>query len=98
VSWIDRINAAIVRRISGKATLLADEQGIEQAGQRLAWSGLDRAIAYRHPSLVGDDLAVALDFGESRIVVVSEMMKRGKRSSRPSTHTREADSVHPNGP
>jgi hypothetical protein len=70
--WIDRINAAIVRRISGKTTQLVDEQGIEQAGQRLAWSGLERAIAYRHPSLVGDDLAVALDFGESRIVVVSE--------------------------
>jgi hypothetical protein len=72
MNWIDRINAAIVRRIHGKVTLRADANGVEQDGQRLAWSGLERAVAYRHPSLVGDDLAVALDFGQSRIVVVSE--------------------------
>lgn len=72
MSWIDRINAAIVRRIAGKHSLLADAHGIEQSGQRYAYADLERAVAYRHPNYVGDELAVALDFGESRIVVVTE--------------------------
>ena len=72
MSWIDRINAAVVRRIAGKDSLLADEHGIEQSGQRYAYADLERAVAYRHPNHVGDDLAVALDFGESRIVLVTE--------------------------
>lgn len=42
-----------------------------------SWAGeatydLERAVAYRHPDFVGDDLTVALDFGEGRVVVVSE--------------------------
>jgi hypothetical protein len=72
MSWIDRINAAIVRRIHGKATLRADAVGVELSGRRLAYADLQHAVAYRHPNLVGDDLAVALDFGEGRIVVVCE--------------------------
>jgi hypothetical protein len=72
MSWIDRINAAIVWRIARKDGLLADEHGIEQSGQRYAYADLERAVAYRHPNHVGDDLAVALDFGESRIIVVTE--------------------------
>jgi hypothetical protein len=72
MSWIDRINAAIVRRIHGKAMPVADEHGVGQDGQRLAYADLHRAVAYRHPNLVGDDLAVALDFGEGRIVVFSQ--------------------------
>jgi hypothetical protein len=72
MSWIDRINAAIVRRIHGKASLVADDRGLEQAGKRLAYADLKRATAYRHPNLVADDLAVALDFGDGRVIVVSE--------------------------
>jgi hypothetical protein len=72
MSWIDRINAAIVRRIHGKATLIADDVGVELSGQRREYSGLHRAVAYGHPNPVGDALSVALDFGEGQIVVVSE--------------------------
>lgn len=72
MSWIDRINAALVQRIHGKATLRADDVGMELSGQRLAYSELCRAVAYRHPNPVGGDLAVALDFGGGRVVVVSE--------------------------
>ena len=56
MSWIDRINAAIVRRIHGKVPLIADEQGLEQAGQRVAYAELQRAVAYRHRNLVGYSL------------------------------------------
>jgi hypothetical protein len=72
MSWIDRINAAIVRRIHGTKPLVADERGVELEGQRLVYADLERAVAYRHPNLVGDDLTVALDFGGGRVVVVSE--------------------------
>ena len=72
MSWVDRINDAILRRISGKAALLADEQGIEQSGQRFAYAELQHAVAFRQPNLVGDALSVALDFGGGRIIVVSE--------------------------
>lgn len=72
MSWIDRINAAIVRRIDRKDPLLADEHGIEQSGQRYAYADLKRAVAYRHPNLIGDELTVALDFGEGHIIIVSE--------------------------
>jgi hypothetical protein len=72
MSWVDRINGAILRRIAGKATLLADEQGIEQSGQRFAYAELQRAVAFREPNLIGDALSVALDFGAGRIIVVSE--------------------------
>jgi hypothetical protein len=95
MSWIDRINAAIVRRIHGKATLRADDQGVEVSGQRLAYAGLEHAVAYRHPNLVGDDLAVALDFGEGQVVIVSQNdaawgtvlsgLDRHPRTQRPST-------------
>ena len=72
MSWIDRINAAIVRRIHGKVPLIADEQGLEQAGQRVAYAELQRAVAYRHRNLVGDDLALVLDFGEGRVLTIAE--------------------------
>lgn len=72
MSWIDRINQAILRRIQPAETVLADETGIEQAGRRYSYSELHRAVAYRQPGVVGDALSVALDFGDGRIVVVSE--------------------------
>jgi hypothetical protein len=72
MSWIDRINAAIVRRIQGNATLRADALGVELSGRRLAYADLQHAIAYRHPNPIGDDLSLALDFGDGRIVTVSE--------------------------
>jgi hypothetical protein len=72
MSWIDRINAAIVRRIRGEATLRADALGVELSGRRLAYADLQQAVAYRHPNPIGDDLSVALDFGDGRIVTVSE--------------------------
>lgn len=72
MSWIDRINAALARRIKGQAALQADDDGLEESGRRLAYSDLRQAVAYRHPSLVGDDLAVALDFGQGRLVTISE--------------------------
>jgi hypothetical protein len=100
MSWIDRINAAIVRRIHGKAALRADDQGVELSGQRLMYADLRRAVAYRHPNLIGDDLAIALDFGEGLVVVVSEndagwrtvvaAINAHPRSRRPSTEWRLA--------
>jgi len=101
MSWIDRINAAIVRRLHGKATLAADERGVELNGQRLAYADIQRAVAYRHPNLVSDDLTVALDFGDGGSVVVSEndqalwttvlaALDRHPRNQRPSTEWRLA--------
>jgi hypothetical protein len=72
MSWIDRINHAISRRTSGKAVLLAGEHGIEQAGQRYPYADLQRAVALRQPSVIGDALSVALEFGEGHVVVVSD--------------------------
>lgn len=74
--WIDRINAAIVRRIHGTKPLLADGRGLELEGQRLAYAELERAVAYRRPNLVGDDLTVALDFGGGRVAVVGDSDER----------------------
>ena len=51
MSWIDRMNAAFVRRIHGRRPLLADEHGVEHEGQRLAYADLQRAVAYRHSNL-----------------------------------------------
>ena len=95
MSWIGRLNDAIVRRINGKATLTADEHAVELSGQRLAYADLQHAVAYRHPSYIGDDLAVALDFGEGQLVIVSQNdaawgvvlsgLDRHPRRQRPST-------------
>lgn len=72
MSWIDRINAAIVRRISRPATVVADEGGVEQAGRRHAYANLQRAVAFRQPNLIGDALSIALDFGDRNVIVISE--------------------------
>lgn len=82
----------------GGTTLAADEDGVELSGQRLAYADLERAVAYRHPNLVGDDLTVALDFGDGRVVVVSEndeawtkvlaALDRHPQNQRPSTEWR----------
>jgi len=73
MSWIDRINAAVLRRIArGRAQMSADANGVTKDGQTLTYADLERAVAYRHPSLVGDDLVLLLDFGRGRIIPVSE--------------------------
>lgn len=72
MSWFDRLSAAIVRRIHGNVTLTADQHGVERNGHRLAYADLQRAVAYHQPRYTYDELAVALDFGEGRIVVFTE--------------------------
>jgi hypothetical protein len=83
MSWFDRINAALVRRITGRMAIVADEQGLEQAGQRVAYADLQHAVAYRHPSYVGDDLAVVLDFGKAwkPLLAALDVHPRIQRSS-----------------
>lgn len=100
MSWIDRINAAIVCSIHGTKRLFADERGLVLEGQRLAYAELERAVAYRRPNLVGDDLTVALDFGGGRLVVVGDTdegwstvlaaLDAHPRNTRPSTEWRLA--------
>lgn len=72
MSWIDRINAAILRRVSRAPPVIADEHGVELSGRKYPYAELERAVAFRHPNLIGDDLTVALDFGGGHIIIVSE--------------------------
>ena len=100
MSWIDRINAAIVRRIHGTKLAVADARGVERDGQRLEYAELERAVAYHHPSLAGDRLTIALDFGGGRVAVVCESdegwrtllaaLDAHPRNARPSTEWRLA--------
>ena len=50
----------------------ADANGVTKDGQRRTYADLERAVAYRHPSFVGDDVVLLLDFGQGRIIPVSE--------------------------
>jgi hypothetical protein len=73
VSWIDRINAAVLRRIArGRVQMSADANGVTKDGQTFPFADLERAVAYCHPGLVGDDLVILLDFGAGRLVPVTE--------------------------
>lgn len=73
MSWIDRINAAVLRRIArGREPVTADAYGVTKDGQTLRYADLERAVAYCHPSLVGDDLVLLLDFGHGRLIPVTE--------------------------
>ena len=71
--WIDRINRAVLRRISPALTLVADAEGIELGdGSRYRYADLQRVVAFRQAGLVGDALSVALDFGDEQVIVVSQ--------------------------
>ena len=71
--WIERINRAILRRVSPTPSLVAHPEGIELGdGSRYRYADLQRVVAFRHPGLVGDALSVALDFGDEHVVVVSQ--------------------------
>lgn len=73
MSWIDRINAAVLRRIArGRKQMSADANGVTKDDQTFPYADLERAVAYCHPSLVGDDLVLLLDFGQGRIIPVTE--------------------------
>jgi hypothetical protein len=71
--WIDRIKRAILRRVSPTVTLMAYPGGIELGdGSRYRYADLQRVVAFRHASLVGDALSVALDFGGEHVIIVSQ--------------------------
>jgi hypothetical protein len=72
-SWIDRINRAVRRRLSPTFSVVAHREGIELGdGSRYRYADLERVVASRHGSLVGDALSVALDFGDGHVIVVSQ--------------------------
>ncbi len=72
-SWVDRINRAILRRVSPTFSVVADRVGIEHGdGRRHRYADLERVVAFRQASLVGDALSVALDFGDGHVIVVSQ--------------------------
>jgi hypothetical protein len=72
-SWIERINRVILGRLSPAASVVAHHDGLELGdGTRYRYVDLQRVIAFRQASLVGDALSVALDFGNGRAVVVSQ--------------------------
>jgi hypothetical protein len=72
-SWIDRINRAVLRRLSPTFSVVADRDGVELGdGRRYRYADLERVVAFRQASLVGDALSVALDFGNGNVIVVSQ--------------------------
>lgn len=72
-SWMDRINRAVLRRLSPTFSVVAHRDGIELGdGSRYRYADLERVVAFRQASLVGDALSVALDFGGGQVTVVSQ--------------------------
>jgi hypothetical protein len=72
-SWVDRINRAILRRVSPTNSVVGYREGIELGdGSRRRYADLERVVAFRQASLVGDALSVALDFGDGHVIVVSQ--------------------------
>lgn len=72
-SWIDRINRAVLRRLSPTFSVVADRDGINLGdGSRYRYADLERVVAFRQASVVGDALSVALDFGDGHVIVVSQ--------------------------
>jgi hypothetical protein len=72
-SWVDRINRAILRRVSPTYSVVTYREGIELGdGSRYRYADLERVVAFRQASLVGDALSVALDFGDGHVIVVSQ--------------------------
>jgi hypothetical protein len=70
MSWLDRIKA--IFRPPAPSPVYADEGGLERDGQRHPYAELQGAVAFRHPNYLGDTLTVALDFGDRRLLVLSE--------------------------
>ena len=72
-NWIDGINRAGLRRLSPSFSVVPDHEGIELGdGSRYRYADLERVVAFRQASLVGDALSVALDFGNGHVIVVSQ--------------------------
>jgi len=97
MSWVDRINAGIVRRISrGRARVSAEADGITTDEQGLSYADLERTVAFCQASVVGDDLSLVLDFGQGRLVTVTERDAVWKEvvdalGAHPRSRTRYAD-------
>lgn len=72
--WLERINAALVRKIRrGMAPLDAEPGGLRRHdGMKFPYSELCGAVAFLQTSYVGDALSIVLDFGAGRVVTVSE--------------------------
>jgi len=75
MSWLDRINAAIVRRIRAREASepeVTDEGVRLHDGSFLAFRALYRVIAFTQPALIGEFQSLGLDFGDGRVLVVNE--------------------------
>lgn len=71
--WIDRINEAILRRLSSRSRVSVNAEGVVLDGARqYSYADLERVVAFRQANWVGDVLALALDFGGGRVIVVTE--------------------------
>jgi hypothetical protein len=65
--------SCVLRRASPTHSVVTYREGIELGdGSRHRFADLERVVAFRHASLVGDALSVALDFGDGHVIVVSQ--------------------------
>ena len=70
MSWFERIKA--IFRPPPPSPVCADETGLHRDGQKYPYAELQGIVAFRHPNHLGDTFALALDFGDQRLVVLSE--------------------------
>lgn len=73
MKWLDRLNAAVLAHIArGRTPTSVDARGALLGETRLSYEELERAVAYCQPNLVGEDMVVLMDFGDERLVAISE--------------------------
>lgn len=70
--WVDRLNRAILRGVSKRPAVQVTASELQAGGHTYRFSELRRAVAFRQASWVGDELAVALEFDEGVVVVLTE--------------------------
>jgi hypothetical protein len=71
-NWIDRINRAILRRITRSSPVHADATGVQVGqGPLYPYTDLRRAVAFFQSGFVGGTISLALEF-DAKVVVISE--------------------------
>lgn len=70
--WVERLNRAVLRRISSRSPVLVTDLHVRVGARTYRFFELQRVVAFRQPSWVGDALAVALEFEDGAAVVVTE--------------------------
>ena len=71
-NWIDRINRAILRKITPSSPVRADATGVQVGEGRLyPYTELRRAVAFFQSGFVGGTTSLALEF-DAKVLVISE--------------------------